>query len=210
MTGTRKCLNPSRQHHHKDSRTVLTARHTGKEHPVPQLSHPAHRQYGDQVSCQVCHAQWSFNDSTTHLLRSDTDDFDSWERLTVQSSSEVEQLLDHNLYSDEDELSPTMKNSITGEPVEGLWHKGFTQRRWEDMIIKRDTDGIIKVFRPILDLRISFIDNNERVRFDNITGDGNGILPYTPHTTGPAGMFYTDRFADIIDSGTALPDTTGK
>ena len=182
----------------RNNKPVLTARLTGEQHTIPQLSHPAHKQYGNQVSCQVCHAQWSFNDSTTHLLRNDTDDFDSWDRLTVQSSSEVEQLLDHNLYSDEEERSPTMKDSITGKPVEGIWHKGFTQRRWEDMIIKRDKDGIIKVFRPILDLRLSFIDNNENVPFDNITGNGPVLHPYTPHTTGPAGMFYLNRFADII------------
>ncbi len=100
---------PSRQHHHRGRPYRFNGATYRQRAPYPQLSHPAHRQYGEQVSCQVCHAQWSFNDSTTHLLRSDTDDYDPWERLTVQSSSEVEQLLDHNLYSDEDELAPTMK-----------------------------------------------------------------------------------------------------
>ena len=49
---------------------------------VPQLQHPAHNEYGDRFSCQACHAQWTFNDSPTHLLRIDHDDFDYFYKLT--------------------------------------------------------------------------------------------------------------------------------
>lgn len=178
---------------------VLTARLTGKVHFVPQMTDPAHEQYGHLVSCQVCHAQWSFNDSTTHLLRSDTDDYDPWSSLSVQSSSTVERLLDHNLYSDEDELPPAMPDTVTGKIFPGVWYKGFTQRRWENMIVRHDQDGLIKVFRPILDLSLSYVDSDENVVFDNIKGSGQVLLPYTPHTTGKAGMFYLNRFAHLLN-----------
>jgi len=176
---------------------VLTAS-SGKLHVIPMLQHPAHKKYGARVACQVCHGQWSFNDSTTHLMLSMTDEYDLWERLTVQSSSEVETLLEHNLYSDEDEYPPAMKDGVTGELRNGFWLKGYTQRRWEDMIIRKDQDDIIKVFRPILDLRLSMISEYEELLFDNVKGNTSGLRPYTPHTTGHAGLYYKDRFRKLL------------
>jgi hypothetical protein len=174
----------------------------GQKHEVPAMVHPAHEQYGQEVSCQVCHAGWSFNDSTTHLLRSEYDDFDQWERLTVQSSSWVEKLLEHNLYGYDDEIPPVAWDSISGEMRSGIWFQGYTERRWERMIIRRDKDGIIKVFRPILDLSLSAVAKDGNVIFDNLTGSGDGLLPYTPHTTGLAGIFYLNRFSHLLlDSG---------
>ncbi len=184
---------------------ALTARLTGKKHPVPQMAHPAHEKYGDDVSCQVCHAQWSFNDTTTHLLRSDSDDYDAWAMLQIQSSSTVENYLDHNLNSDEEELPPSMPDTITGQDKTGVWYKSFTERRWERILVKKDSDGKIKVFRPILDLRLSYVDSDGDVIFDNIQGSGLVLLPYTPHTTGKAGMFYLDRFAHLLQSNIITP-----
>jgi hypothetical protein len=186
----------------EDNQLILTARSTGKKHIIPQAVHPAHELYGKQVDCQVCHAQWTFTDATTSLLRSDTDDFETWERLAVQSSSEIEALLEHNLYSNEDELPPVMHDTITGREMPGTWFKGYTERRWERIITRRDTDGIIKIFRPILDLRVSYVDEEGDVVFDNITGTGPSLLPYTPHTTGRAGLFYLNRFADLLEDAT--------
>jgi hypothetical protein len=127
-----------------------------------------------------------------------SDEITAWERLTVQSSSEVETFLEHNLYSDEDELATTMVDSISGQSKAGIWYLGFTQRRWEDILIGQDDDGIIKVFRPILDLRLSAVDEDDDVLFDNLKGTGSGLLPYTPHTTGPAGLFYEKRFLHLL------------
>ncbi|HBI15486.1 MAG TPA: hypothetical protein DDY20_08245 [Desulfobulbaceae bacterium] len=184
----------------QDSSTlVLTSTRDGKKHVIPQLVHPAHAQYGQQVACQVCHAQWGFNDSTTHLLRSETDDFLPWERLTVQGSSALERLLEHNLNSGKEELPPVMRDGITGETRPGVWYQGFTQRRWENMLFGRDSDGVIKVFRPVLDLRLSAVASDGTVLLDSAAGIGPGLLPYTPHTTGAAGLFYRHRFAGLLE-----------
>ncbi|MFP7753094.1 hypothetical protein ACLG6S_00290 [Thermodesulfobacteriota bacterium B35] len=182
----------------EDGSLVLTGRGDGARHQVVPFRDPAHEKYGRKVACQVCHAQWIYNDSTTSLLRSDTDDYEMWDRLTVQSDSWVEAFLDHNLYSDEDELEPAMPDGITGEMRPGIWYLGYGQRRWEDFIIRRDRQGVIRIFRPILDLRLSFMDEDEMVRFDNLRGRDDGLRPYTPHTTGPAGMFYRQRFSDLL------------
>lgn len=183
----------------ENGNVVLTARLTGKQHTVPQMKHPAHQQYGDRVDCQVCHARWSFNDTTTHLLRNDTDDFEPWASLMVQSDSTVENLLYQNLYGDEEELPPAMPDTVTGRDFPGVWYKGFTERRWERMVVRQDLDNRIKVFRPILDLRLSYVDSEENVVFDNVQGSGRVLLPYTPHTTGKAGLFYLTRFAHLLN-----------
>lgn len=179
---------------------ILLLSKDGKVRTIPTLKHPAHAKYKGRVTCQVCHAQWSFNDQTTHLMLSYSDDVDPWEWLTVQSSAWVEYFLDHNLYSDEDELDPSMRDSISGEMKPGIWYLGFGQRRWEDIPIRRDKDGIIKVFRPILDLYISAIDEDEAPLFDNLSGNNSGLLPYAPHTTGHAGLFYENRFRHLLDN----------
>ncbi len=178
---------------------VLTGWADGKEHAVPLLRNPAHRQYGARVACQVCHGQWGFNDAPTYLLLSNRHEYEPWERLVVQGSSEVEALLEHNLhYSDEKPL--TMRDGLTGEPRPGIWYLGYGQRRWEQMIVRKDTDGKIKVFRPYLDLHLSMIKADGQVPFDNIVGKNSGLLPYTPHTTGPAGLFFLNRFRHLLSA----------
>ncbi len=179
---------------------ILQLYKSEEERLVPRLQHPAHIRYKDQVSCQVCHAQWSYNDGTTHLLLSYSEDVYPWDRLAVQSSSAVERFVEYNLYTEEEELAPSLPDQITGKRKAGIWYKGFTQRRWEDILIDKDTDGIIKVFRPLLDLRLSAIDEEEEIiaDFDNLMGKDAGLRPYTPHTTGPAGLFYEQRFLHLL------------
>jgi hypothetical protein len=183
-----------------DRSLVLTGAANGKQHPVPMLRHPAHQQYGAKVDCQVCHGQWSFNDSPTHLLRSEELNYDSWINLAVQGSSEVERILVHNAYSSR-ELPLIMRDGLSGAERPGIWLQSYGLRRWEQMIIDRDADGIIKVFRPILDLHLSMMDADGNAPFDSQHGLGAGKLPYTPHTTGPAGMFYQERFKHLLDQG---------
>ena len=186
----------------QNGRYTFTSAATGKTHTLPLTSHPAHIQAGDTVLCQVCHAQWGFNDTTTHLLRSDLDDYDHLDRLTVQGSSEVEKLLKHNLDFDNVELPPETMDKITGEMLPGVWYKGYTMRRWEQVLLGRDEYGRIAVVRPILDLTLSWIDDDETIRYDSIRPllPEDGLRPYTPHTTGPAGIFYEQRIRDFKKS----------
>ncbi len=176
----------------RDARLILTGVQSGREHPVPRLQHPAHREYGAQVDCQVCHAQWSYNDSSSHLLLSYSTDFDPWFWLSVQGSSEVERRVEEGLYGHSEQV-PGMRDGVNGRSRPGMWYKGFTERRWERMLIGKDSRGTLRVLRPVLDLRLSMVDESDVVRFDNLRGQGTGLVPYTPHTTGPAGLFYRDR-----------------
>lgn len=177
---------------------LFISKNSGNRHRLPLLRHAAHFAY-PSVSCQACHAQWSFNDSATHLLRSDLDEYDPWALLTVQGSSEVEFLLEHNLDFEKTELPPSMTDKITGEIREGVWYKGYTMRRWESLPLGRSEDGLVSVMRPVLNLTLSWIDEEENVVYDGkaAASDNHGLLPYVPHTTGPAGLFYEQRLQDF-------------
>ncbi len=197
---------------YNDGRYLLSSQGTKKNHEIPLMRHPAHTAARDnKISCQACHAQWAFNDSGTHLLRNDTNEHDAFWKLTTQGSWEVEKILTHNLNSSPSAmLPPTMRDKISGEEKKGIWHQGYTMRRWEQVQLGRDENGWISVMRPVLDLHLSWIDEARRVRFDAVPAlaptDGsplsspsaNGLRPYVPHTTGPAGMFYQQRIQAFL------------
>lgn len=184
----------------KDDQVWLTTKLSNKTLRIPMPTHPAHRRYKQKIDCAVCHAQWSFQDQGTHLLRLDVDDYDAWEPLLYQGSSQVEWLLGTSLYNSDDDLPPTMPDSLSDAERQGIWLKGFEQRRWETPVIKPDSTGRLRIWRPILDLTLSHVDQEGEVIFDAVTVSSNAakLQPYTPHTIGKAGQFFHLRLpADI-------------
>jgi hypothetical protein len=171
-------------------RLVLTTRLAGKKLVVPQPVHPAHKQYEKKAHCTVCHSQWSFNDQGTHLLRTDHPEHPAWSRLSVQGSKEVENQLDYPAPQ-----GAFLRDKITGEPRPSLWLKGYELRRWETPLIGIGPDGRLQIFRPILDLHLSMTDSDQKVIFDNlgVSPERQRYLPYTPHTVGKAGTFFSQR-----------------
>jgi hypothetical protein len=156
---------------------------------VPQPVHPAHKQYEKKAHCTVCHSQWSFNDQGTHLLRTGEPDHPAWSRLGVQGSREVEEQLN---YPDQGVF---LRDKISGEAGPSLWLKGYELRRWENPLIGIGPDGRLQIFRPILDLHLSMVDADKQVLFDNVgvSPARQRYLPYTPHTVGKAGAFFSER-----------------
>jgi len=184
-----------------DTAFILQSK-TGKKHPVPVMKHSAHFNQENDIGCQVCHAQWTYGDYGKHFIRSDMDDFDPWYQLTRQANSELEKILTNNMDFEKTELPVTTSDKITGVMQPGIWYKGFTQRRWETVHLGRDYDGIITTLRPMPDITLSWIDEDENIRFDSVSPPVNhsGFLPYTPHTTGPAGLFYSERIRLFIEN----------
>lgn len=166
-----------------------------KEHPLPLMIDPAHTTTSEKVSCQVCHAQWTFNDFGKHFLRSESADFEPWDRLTTQGSSEVSAILTNNTDPTRQEVAPTMMDKIHFKKQNGLWYKGYGVRRWETILLARGRDGTITTVRPLLDYSLSWMDAEGRVHFDSQTShaEAGGLYPYTPHTTGKAGIFSMQR-----------------
>ena len=180
-----------------DQLYIITGQ-SGRKLKVPRLRHTAHQRYRDKVACVVCHAQWSYNDAGSHLMRQDIDAYDLWTYLSIQGSSEVEMLLETS-YANDFDIVPAMTDKITGDSRGGIWYKGFELRRWENPIIGRDRDGLIKIFRPLLDLHLSYVNEDDEVVFDGVaaTDPWHGLRPYTPHTTGKAGLFYKQRLQQV-------------
>ena len=195
-------LNPDLFVLSEDDEVLYVPVATGESLPIPQIEHPAHDRYGDRVSCQACHAQWTYNDAPTHLLRIDHEEFDDFYKLSLDGSSEVLRILSsHSLY-DGDLLEPVMSNKLTGVEWPGIWFRGFGERRWEQVLLDRDESGRVTTVRPILDLRLSWIDADEESRFDNLEPLA-GIkrsIPYAPHTIGRAGLFYEARIRPFLTS----------
>ena len=177
---------------------VLTTRLTGKKLVVPQPVHPAHRQYEKKAHCTVCHSQWSFNDQGTHLLRADNPDHPAWSRLSVQGSREVEEQLNNPTGQ-----GTSLRDKITGAASPSLWLKGYELRRWENPLIGVGPDNRLHIFRPILDLHLSMVDANKKVIFDNVgVTPQQRYLPYTPHTVGKAGAFFSERLKPNLPTET--------
>lgn len=197
---------PPRVEHRRD--VFLLHGGDGKEHPIPLLHHPAHFSVTEKITCQACHAQWTFNDVGKHYLRADGDDVLPWTLLATQGSLEVEYLVEHNSSLDNIELPLQMTDKISGMMRPGLWYKGFTMRRWETPILGRNREGAITTMRPMLDYSLSWIDEEERVHFDSVTADDpkHGLRPYVPHTTGPAGLFYRERIDSFLREERAAAD----
>ncbi len=178
----------------RDGRRELTLALTGKRLPVPLMKDPAHGRYGAKVACQVCHGQWSFADHGNHLLLAEAPDYDAWQALTRQGSSEVEARLEAVLFQNS-EAEAAMSDGITGISSPGIWLQAYELRRWEEINTCLDGDGILQLCRPILDLHLSYTNADGEVVFAGLTpGAGTPVLqPYTPHTTGRAGAFYPQR-----------------
>ncbi len=178
--------------------TLMTG---NKELSIPQLKHPAHEKYKNKATCTVCHAVWSFNDEGTHLFRQDAEEYDEWEAISIQGSFEVEHEIYSNINTDGYPY-PFMSDKLTGQNYYGLWHKGYELRRWEFPIVCQDDTGMLHICRPLLDLSLTWVNDEEDVVFDNVQPTNirqKGLLPYTPHTIGKAGPFYKERLQTNIN-----------
>ncbi|MBM9521146.1 hypothetical protein JWG39_15090 [Desulforhopalus vacuolatus] len=176
-----------------ESGTFTFTDHSGQIHPLPLMQNPAHLM--KKVDCQVCHAQWGFNDMEKHYLRSDIQNDDPFLNLAIQGSSEVERIVQTSNTSSGKKLPLVMTDKITGKAIPGVWYKGFLMRRWEEVQLGRRADGTITTVRPLLDYQISWIDKNGELRIDSVHSyPARGeYQPYTPHTTGSAGSQYLER-----------------
>ena len=195
-------LNPDLLVVSQDDEVMYVPIATSESLPIPQIKHPAHNRYGKRISCQACHAQWTYNDAPTHLLRIDHEEFDDFYKLSLDGSSEVLRIVSSHILYDGDLLEPFMSNKFSGVDWPGIWFRGFGERRWEQVLLDRDDSGRVTTVRPILDLRLSWIDADEESRFDNLEPLA-GIkrsIPYAPHTIGRAGLFYEARIQPFLTS----------
>ena len=125
------------------------------------------------VECTVCHAIWAPIDTGRSLMRLDTPDYEEWLRLSVQGSSEVEELCrDESMRAFDAWAQASTQDKIDGTRRPGMWFEGFTARRFWPVVIAETTDGRLVNARPLLDLSVSYLDGKDMIMADNITPDG--------------------------------------
>jgi len=131
---------------------------------------PGHSAEGIRlVSCTVCHAVWAPLDTGRSLMRLDTPDYEEWLRLSVQGSSEVEELCrDESMRAFESWGPAFTTDKINGRSMPGMWLEGFTARRFWPVIIAETADGRLINVRPLLDLSLSYLDGKDMIMADNI------------------------------------------
>ncbi|MDR0476709.1 MAG: hypothetical protein LBH14_02045, partial [Desulfobulbaceae bacterium] len=128
----------------KDGGFLFTS-HDGAVHPLPTLRHPAHEQYGKSVSCQVCHAQWAFDDDGLYAIRIDHDDWQEWRPLMRQGITELDHLLQDVFLSGKNPGPAVMSDPFTGERRPGFWLLAYGQRRWENIRTARIAGKLVVV-----------------------------------------------------------------
>lgn len=181
-----------------------------------------------RVRCGTCHAVWGVLDLGRNLMRQDAPDLEEWIFLRVQGSSEIEQILDG--WADSAETPPagvlTMADKISGTMLPGLWFAAFDQRRWE-VVLGADKNGRLSVIRPLLDISVSYVDEEGDTVFDSLvpapegSGRSSAItrivyppslqvvpvpkpslwFPYHPHTIGKADYFRTRFVQGFLKAG---------
>ncbi len=134
--------------------------------------------------CSACHARWAFWDEGLYLVLHETPDWEEWSELMVQGSSEVEEAITSFLLTGEAEAR--MRDKFSGRERQGIWLLTLKRRRFEKVVLGRDEKGRVSVVRPLGDLYLSYVDAEEDVPFDNLTPEGDHLLPYAPHTIGKA------------------------
>lgn len=149
------------------------------------------------TACTPCHAVWSFRDEGRFLLRQDNPDMEDWYYLRTQGSSEIEKAVNG-------EGPPMMRDKLDGAIRPGMWFQGFIRRRWAPVVIGKDEKGRFRVFRPILNMYVSYPNEQADILFNNMVPERNewpfkpGWMPYTPHTIGPADVFRTMQIGAYI------------
>ncbi len=151
-------------------------------HPAGSLpaSSPGHSLDGIRlVSCTVCHAVWAPVETGRYLMRVDSPDYDQWLPLSVQGSSEVEQVCRDEVTLPFDTWQePLVQDKIDGSLMPGMWFEGFVARRFWPVVIAETTDHRLVNVRPLLDLSISYVNSQDMVMADNIRPEtGQGQCP---------------------------------
>ena len=137
-----------------------------------------------KARCSACHARWSFWDEGLYLVLHEAPDWEEWSELMVQGSSEVENALVSFLTGKEPEA--TMLDKFSWETRPGIWLLTLKRRRFEEVHLGWDAQGRLAVLRPLGDLHLSYVNQEDEAVFDEVTPAQGRLLPYAPHTIGAA------------------------
>ena len=175
----------------------------------PRLSGPFHAaKVLSRARCSACHATWAFQDREYHLLLHFDPDWEDWAEFYVQGSSEVEEAV--LTYLETGTARAIMRDKFSGRVRPGIWFLGFKERRFEDVPLGFDERGRVSVLRPLLDLHLGLVLEDE-IPFEDVRprtvlkDPRRRFLPYAPHTIGPADYFRSQKVMRMIEDGDRRP-----
>lgn len=149
------------------------------------LSKQNHKSYHKNISCSTCHSAWNISSYKLNILRDDSKNYLQWKRLTIQDDKYLEKFLKKAIKA-KNKPNPMMPDYLTNKLKDGIWYSGWLFRRWENFFLINDTQGMIKIAKPIFQYHISYKNKNGTTILDNISKiDGDKIeafLPKSPHT----------------------------
>lgn len=192
---------------------ILTAKTDGRKHPIPQSGNraectlPGH----ERLSCQACHAGWSFQDYGLHLFFDQSRHYAQWSDYRWQDDTEITALLEKQLKMPaEQRITARMSNKLNGDTLAGAWYKGWTFRRWEGVVLGRDGDGQYVPIRPLYQFYVSYVDSVENVwldsqipkRLDGKSGWSWDV--YTPHTMQRVGRSCESCHGNTLAAGRGI------
>lgn len=163
-----------------DKGMVLTSKVTGKQHVIPQLKDVevqpvAHAVSGHMANmeCSACHSGWASMDFGTHLMREDYPSYKKWKRWREPDPQTLKLLFATmgsgvgDKMQTPDRKTPKLKKDawpaaeemdlLNGEVTTGIWFGSMTMRNWEDVILGKNPEGKVSMFRPQYQYIISHI-----------------------------------------------------
>lgn len=159
---------------------VLTSKVTGKKHEIPQLKDMKEQPVPHTVAghmknmeCSACHSAWVSMDFGTHLMREDYPSYKKWKRWREPDPQTLKLLYavlgsgvgdkamtpDRKFKGAKKDAWPKAEEMdlLNGEKSTGIWFGSFTMRNWEDVILGRNAEGKVSMFRPQYQYFISHI-----------------------------------------------------
>lgn len=163
-----------------DKGMILTSKVTGEEHVIPQLKDMEEKPVAHTVAghmknmeCSACHSGWASLDFGTHLMREDYPSYKKWKRwrepdpqtlkllyATLGSGvGDKAQTPDRKFKGLKKDKWPSAEEMdwLNGEKTTGIWFGSMTMRNWEDVILGKNAEGKVSMFRPQYQYFVSHI-----------------------------------------------------
>jgi len=176
----------------------------------------AHKDFHRHVTCIACHAGWSYQDYGLHLFLDESNHYQPWSDYLWQGDHQITSLLQTQLALPEAQRKPAETvNRLSGQLLPGAWYKGWTFRRWEGVILGKDSEGKYAPIRPLYQFYITYVDAQDNVWLDSVkprtksgqTGWNWDV--YAPHTIMATGRACEDCHGNPLAAGMGIRNSAG-
>lgn len=123
----------------KEKRECLSCHRSFKEKRFHQ------KRILQKVRCEVCHASFLNMDEVKRCYLEENPDLNEWIDLSVQESSEIEEMM--RAFGEGKNPEIKMRDKFTGKEKEGIWLCTLEGRRFDKLILGKDRGGKVCLLR---------------------------------------------------------------